>query len=400
MLWLLMFLPCDEWAITADPSGSPWALWELPEKEVQDNDNQATVDAAADPLSRFGIVKFTAEWCGPCKAQEGELSKLPGEIYIRRIDIDDNKTLARREKVGSIPDIRLIWKDDSGVWRKVFDGTIRQRWVGVTSAETILREIKKRATGKSRPVREKQSPRPAGNARQEPDTVHIPPPVKRTPWGTYDLRTWRRICNSSRCTMCNTIDALQREYFAAKTKSERQALQKRAWQAPSDAESRRQAIDLAALLPSDVFCDIGCGDGRVLIEAVQRSGCTAVGVEIDAELAERARDAISDAGLANRIRVITGDATDPEQFSPDAEGVTVAFMYLFPSLIEKMMPRLENVQRIVSIGHDLPGSDDKKVGNVFVLARPRVQESPDGQRWQLSQISRASQMSGSYRLIH
>ena len=39
-------------------------------------------------------------------------------------------------------------------------------------------------------------------------------------------------------------------------------------------------LDLAELKPTDVLFDLGCGDGRIVIEAARR-GATAVGVDID-----------------------------------------------------------------------------------------------------------------------
>jgi len=41
---------------------------------------------------------------------------------------------------------------------------------------------------------------------------------------------------------------------------------------------------IAALSAGGLFVDLGCGDGRVVVEAVLRLGCTAVGIEIDGEL--------------------------------------------------------------------------------------------------------------------
>lgn len=138
MLWLFLFLPCDEWSIYGEHAGDQWSLFAKAEVENE------TGDSGVD-LSRWGIVKFTASWCGPCRTQDRELGRLPDDIQIRRIDVDANKSAARSAGVGSIPDTRLIWKNDAGQWVQVFDGQSRQKWVGVVTASRILSEIEKRS---------------------------------------------------------------------------------------------------------------------------------------------------------------------------------------------------------------------------------------------------------------
>ena len=51
----------------------------------------------------------------------------------------------------------------------------------------------------------------------------------------------------------------------------------------------RTMLDLAAVGPSDVVYDLGCGDGRIVISAARDRGARGVGVEIDADLVDRAR---------------------------------------------------------------------------------------------------------------
>jgi thioredoxin len=65
------------------------------------------------------IVKFGAEWCGPCKKLKPELEALEaahkGEIKIVRIDVDKNKTLARELQITEIP-IIMIYKNKQILW--------------------------------------------------------------------------------------------------------------------------------------------------------------------------------------------------------------------------------------------------------------------------------------------
>ncbi|CAK0840951.1 unnamed protein product [Prorocentrum cordatum] len=65
------------------------------------------------------------------------------------------------------------------------------------------------------------------------------------------------------------------------------------WVACSDAPLDEA---LAELRPTelDLVADLGCGDGRVLARAVERSGCRALGVELDPALLEKAEALLSE----------------------------------------------------------------------------------------------------------
>ncbi len=62
--------------------------------------------------SRPVVVKFGAEWCGPCVHMEGVLdelaSRVSGRVKIVRIDIDEHPELASHYRVHSIPRIFLF----------------------------------------------------------------------------------------------------------------------------------------------------------------------------------------------------------------------------------------------------------------------------------------------------
>ena len=58
------------------------------------------------------IVDFTASWCGPCKRIAPILEELAkeydGEIVIYKVDVDQNKPLAKSFEVSSIPAVMFI----------------------------------------------------------------------------------------------------------------------------------------------------------------------------------------------------------------------------------------------------------------------------------------------------
>jgi SAM-dependent methyltransferase len=136
---------------------------------------------------------------------------------------------------------------------------------------------------------------------------------------------------------------------------------------PSDPHSIRTAMDMLNMNSSSVFADVGCGDGRVLIEAIRRGARRAVGVEIDPDAADEARRNIIAAGLERRIVVVTGDAKD---FSPAAYGITHGYAYLFPTTLETLRPVLMEIPVVVTPSHEIPGMQwSAKRGEVYAYRR-------------------------------
>lgn len=86
---------------------------------------------------------------------------------------------------------------------------------------------------------------------------------------------------------------------------------------------------------SDVFYDLGCGDGRTLFKAIQRGCPRAVGVEIDPTLVVDLRLKVEAAGLTERISVIEASMLDI-----DFSEITVLFLYLLPKAQLKLEDRL------------------------------------------------------------
>lgn len=83
-------------------------------------------------------------------------------------------------------------------------------------------------------------------------------------------------------------------------------------------------FDFAQVDASDHVVDLGCGDGRVILAAVQQRGCTATGVEKDPRLVGRAEQRLCDAGIeASDGQVVEGDAAT---FS--TEDASVLFLFV------------------------------------------------------------------------
>lgn len=121
---------------------------------------------------------------------------------------------------------------------------------------------------------------------------------------------------------------------------------------PSSDRAINAMLDLAAPSAEDVVFDLGCGDGRVVIEAVRRSGARGVGVDLDPKLVRQAEANAIEAGVSSRLRFRTEDL-----FSTDLRDATVVLLFLWPEINRKLLPKLLRElpagARIVSNMHDM-----------------------------------------------
>ena len=109
-------------------------------------------------------------------------------------------------------------------------------------------------------------------------------------------------------------------------------------------------LELGAVGPQDVVYDLGCGDGRIVIEAARRYGARAVCVDIDPERIAEARANAATAGVLERIRFRQEDL-----LATELAGASVVTLYLSPDMNLRLRPRLERElapgARIVSHWH-------------------------------------------------
>jgi SAM-dependent methyltransferase len=134
---------------------------------------------------------------------------------------------------------------------------------------------------------------------------------------------------------------------------------------PSPPEVVRAMLDVAAVGPGDVVYDLGCGDGRLVVEAAKR-GARGVGVDIDPARVREARANARAAGVEDRVENREGDL-----FETDVSAATVVMLFLQPELNLRLRPRLlaqlAPGARVVSHWHDM--GDWKPDRTVPVLGR-------------------------------
>jgi len=111
------------------------------------------------------------------------------------------------------------------------------------------------------------------------------------------------------------------------------------------------ALELANFKKGEIFADLGCGDGAVIIRAAKKYGVLSIGFEIDRNMVEIAKRNVKTAGVANLVDVVHSDL-----FAIDLSSFNVIYIYLSPlvkeRLSEKIVSECSSNTRILV--HDYP----------------------------------------------
>ncbi|GEM_PF-514662 len=120
-------------------------------------------------------------------------------------------------------------------------------------------------------------------------------------------------------------------------------------------------LEMAGVNETDTVYDLGCGDGRIIIEAARSFGARGVGIDIVPERISESRAAAQAAGVSDRVEFIQADATQV-----DISSATVVTVYLVPESMELLRPILESRlnpdTRIISHGYPIPDWESKLTG--------------------------------------
>jgi SAM-dependent methyltransferase len=117
------------------------------------------------------------------------------------------------------------------------------------------------------------------------------------------------------------------------------------WVPTPDALVERM-LRMANVTARDYVIDLGSGDGRTVIAAVQKFGATALGIEYNPDMVALSVKAAEKAGVSDKAKFIKADI-----FETDFSKATVLTMYLLPALNIKLRPRILDLRpgtRIVS----------------------------------------------------
>ncbi len=133
------------------------------------------------------------------------------------------------------------------------------------------------------------------------------------------------------------------------------------WYDPSTQAHVEAMLQLADVKKSDLVYDLGCGDGRVVIEAARQFGAHGVGIDIDPVRIKESTENAQKAGVARLVKFRNEDL-----FEADIHGATVVMLYLWPSVNLKLRPKLlkelKPGTRVISNLHDMGDwAPDKKI---------------------------------------
>jgi predicted RNA methylase len=129
----------------------------------------------------------------------------------------------------------------------------------------------------------------------------------------------------------------------------------------SPPEVVKRMLKLTEAKSSDIVYDLGSGDGRILITAVEKFGVRkAVGVESREDLVKVSREEVRRRGLEGKITIIHGDFHQVPISEAD-----IVTLFLTTSANERLKPKLEKElkdgARVVSHDYEILGWKPVKV---------------------------------------
>jgi tRNA A58 N-methylase Trm61 len=105
---------------------------------------------------------------------------------------------------------------------------------------------------------------------------------------------------------------------------------------PTPPDVVEAMLKMADAKKGDVLYDLGSGDGRIPITAVQKFGVTkAVGIDIDPQRIKEANDNAQKAGVTGQVSFRNEDL-----FQANFSEATIVTLYLLDTLNEKLRPKL------------------------------------------------------------
>jgi protein-L-isoaspartate O-methyltransferase len=129
------------------------------------------------------------------------------------------------------------------------------------------------------------------------------------------------------------------------------------WRPPfitTPPEVVERMLQVAEARADDLVIDLGSGDGRIVIAAAQKFGARGLGIELDAALVEKSREAARVARVSEKAAFVQGDV-----LTADFSRATIITAYLLPALMAQLQPRfieeLAPGTRIVSHAFTMAG---------------------------------------------
>jgi SAM-dependent methyltransferase len=123
---------------------------------------------------------------------------------------------------------------------------------------------------------------------------------------------------------------------------------------PTPMDVVQRMLTFGKVGPRDVVYDLGCGDGRIVIEAARVFGARGVGIDIDPVLVARAQANAKEAGIESLVTFRVQDA-----MTVDVSDATVVTLYLLAASNVKLRPILTKTLRPGAriVAHNYPIGD-------------------------------------------
>jgi predicted RNA methylase len=143
---------------------------------------------------------------------------------------------------------------------------------------------------------------------------------------------------------------------------------------PTRMKKVRQMLSLADIHPQETLYDLGCGDGRFIINAARKFGVKAVGIELNLFLYLWCQLAITILGLRRKVKIKYGNF-----FKRDLSDADVVVCYLLPEtnnkLEDKLLRELKPTARVISnsfVFNKLPVVNEDVHKGIFVYKVPNT----------------------------
>ena len=110
-------------------------------------------------------------------------------------------------------------------------------------------------------------------------------------------------------------------------------------------------LEIAQVTKDDVVYDMGSGDGRIVIRAAQKYGARGVGIELDPQLVEQAKEKAREAGVSHLVEFRNQDGLEA-----DISEATVVTLYMFKWFNNALRPKLQRLKpgsRVIAHDYDI-----------------------------------------------
>ncbi len=104
---------------------------------------------------------------------------------------------------------------------------------------------------------------------------------------------------------------------------------------PTTDQAVEAMLKLGDVKQNDIVYDLGCGDGRIVVEAAKRFGARGVGIDINPVRIAEAKENAKKSGVEKLVRFEENDL-----FLADIHEATVVTLFLLPKINLKLLPKL------------------------------------------------------------